>query len=227
MCADSLPTGGGRGSVRSDPTVRIWKTCLTDGAERWKVAAGDDVDRADALLVRYRVYCEELGYRWDTAEDSFDARADICAIRARDGAAIASLRILGPEARPFEVERFARIDHLAPQQSRLAEISRFCVLPPFRHISSFVHFAAFQFAFDLARLERFSHFIVWVKPSLEPIYRYLLFEAVEDAREFQHPDLGNALHRILLLNLNGLAERYGKSRHPLAKLLDREPSQRS
>lgn len=203
----------------ADPSEDIWKICLFDDRPGWHITSGSERDKADALEVRRQVYCDELGYKWELAEDGFDVRASICVVRTGKGRPIASLRIVGPRDRPLEVEQFVQIDDILPPNSRPGEISRFCVLPPFRRISSSVHFALFQFAFDLAQAERFSHFIVWAKPTIMPIYRYLLFQVVEGV-SFRHPELGNDLHHVLVLDLQGLAVRYRRARHPFSALLE-------
>jgi len=79
----------------------------------------------------------------------------------------------------------------------------------------------FKFAFDLARSEGFGQYVVWAKPTIEPIYRYLLFEVL-DGSDFRHPELGNELHRVLLLDLKEIRHRYHKARHPFSSLLSRK-----
>ncbi|MBI1817549.1 MAG: GNAT family N-acetyltransferase [Deltaproteobacteria bacterium] len=177
---------------------------------------GDQNDRVDAIRVRRQVYCTELGYQGE--EDAVDQRAHLCVVRTNDGEAVASLRIVGPAQRPFEIETFRSLDEILPLEHRAAEISRFCALPAFRSISSLVHLAAFKFAFGLADCEGFSHFVIWSKPILAPIYRYLLFETIRDV-QFEHPGLGNERHAVLVLDLRDIVTRYRQTRPALWSLL--------
>lgn len=204
------------------PSVRAphltWRIDLTDEKGSWQITEGDEADRADALSLREAIYCGELGYNWASAEDEFDRGSTICVVRTPDGKPIASIRIVRPEQRPFEVEKYVGIDDLLPVRSRPAEVNRFCVLPPFRSISSFVHVAVFKFTFGFAHDQGYSHFVVASKPSIESIYRFLLFEEVE-GRTFQHAELGGDIHNLMLLDLRNLAERYRAARHPFGNLL--------
>ncbi len=199
-------------------SAQTWSISLTEGKPGWLITPGTDADRVDALSVRYQVYCEELGYKWNSAQDEFDAQAVICVVRTGDGSAVASLRIVGPEARPFEVEKFVSIEDILPANSWPAELNRFCVLPHLRTISSSVHVALFNFAFGLARRQRFSHFVLASKPSIEAIYRFLLFEVIE-GRSFRHSGMGDERHNLMLLDLRNLSERYRQARHPFAHLM--------
>ena len=152
---------------------QVWRIVLTN--RTWAIERGTALDRDAALEVREQLYCNELGYRWESREDRFDAGATIAVIRTQDGRVIGSIRIVGPEARPFEIEKYIPIGDILPQDSRPAEVNRYCVVPAFRGIANSVHFAAFSFAIERAQLEQFSHFVIATKPALEPIYRDLLF----------------------------------------------------
>jgi Acetyltransferase (GNAT) domain len=204
-----------------DTTHLTWRV-VTDAKSGCQITRGGEEDRADALGLRSAIYCEELGYKWDAPEDEYDDGAFLCVFRTPDSQPIGSLRIVRPEQRPFEVEKYVRIDDLLPQDSRPAEVNRFCVLPPFRSVSSLVHVAAFKFVFGLADDQGYSHFVVASKPSIEPIYRFLLFEPVE-GRSFEHKELGGDLHNLMLLDLRVVAHRYREARHPFANLLPNSP----
>jgi len=203
----------------NDSGPGIWRISLGNGKPGWKIVRGEEADRIDALRVRQQVYCEELGYNWQSPEDGLDARGTLCVVRNKDEEAIASLRIVGPEARPYEIERFISVEHILPPDSRAAELNRFCILPAYRRMSSSVHVALFTFMFGLARRERFSHFILASKRSIAAIYRYLLFEEVK-GYEFLHSELADSPHDIYLLELHNLVDRYKAASHPWVRLLE-------
>lgn len=215
----SEPNGtSDRSKAATDKPSGVWRVRLGKEAAASIIELGGAQDRRDALQVRKAVYCDELGYQLEPCADTFDRRAELCVVRTSKGSPIASLRILGPTQRPYEFEAFLPTRKVLPADHRAAEISRFCVLPESRGVSSLAHFGAFQFAFDLALRDNFSHFIIWSKPSLEAVYRYLLFEVVEGVR-FRHPALGNETHSVMVLDLHNIENRYRRTRHPLASLL--------
>ena len=195
-----------------------WRINFTKGSPRWLILPGTEADRSAALQVRWQVYCEELGHSWAPSGDSYDQRANLCVVRTAEDQPVASLRIVGPEGRPFEIDRYVPIDDLLPKDSRPAEINRFCILRSFRSISSGVHLALFDFMIFLSRRESFSHFILASKPSIAPIYRYLGFEVVP-GRSFAHAELGNQRHDLMLLELSRLPERYRDVGHPLGRFV--------
>jgi N-acyl-L-homoserine lactone synthetase len=195
---------------------KIWKIVVAN--RNWLIMPGTAVDRAAALEIREQLYCNELGYRWESREDRFDAHAAIAVIRTDYGRAIGSIRVVGPEVRPFEIEKYLSIADILPADARPAEVNRYCVVPEFRGVASFVHFATFRFTIEYAQQEHFSHFVIATKPAIEPIYRYLQFERVP-GRSFHHLELGGSVHNLMILDLRHLAARYRRARHPFSKLL--------
>jgi hypothetical protein len=189
------------------------------GDPPWRIDPGSPDDRTAALGVRNSVYCEELGHRWASPADEFDDRAHICVVRDPSNVPIASVRILGPEGRPFEIETFLDLTHVLPKDSRPAEMNRFAILPPHRKISSSVHLALFKFSIDLAASERFSHFVLATKAQVAPIYRYLGFEQVP-GYSFDHRTLGNERHDLFLLSLRDMLDKFRRTQHPLLRLFE-------
>jgi hypothetical protein len=212
-----LPDLASKG-IGSSSSTRIWRVTLTSGDPPWRIDPGSMEDRAAALEVRNAVYCEELGHRWESPADEFDDRAHLCVVRDPSNLPIASVRILGPEGRPFEIETFLDLSQVLPKDSRAAEMNRFAILPPHRKISSSVHLALFKFSMDLAALERFSHFVLATKAQVAPIYRYLGFEQVP-GYSFAHRTLGNDRHDLFLLSLREMLEKFKRTRHPLLRLV--------
>lgn len=186
----------------------------------WSIRAGGDADRADALDIRRRVYDERFGTPWQPEEDALDARAFLCVVRLADGTPIASLRVIGPDDRPLEIEEtLPPLDELLGRDARPGEMNRFCILPPWRRLSSGVHMALFQWAFALARRDRFSHFLVLAPQDVRPIYAFLLFEALGDVT-YEHPWVAAGDCTPMLLELRNLRTRYRKARHTFARLLE-------
>ena len=200
------------------PSTRIWRVTLKMGDPPWRIDPGSPEDRTAALDVRNSVYCEELGHRWASPADEFDDRANLCVVRDPSNTPIASVRILGPEGRPFEIETFLDLTQVLPNDSRPAEMNRFAILPPHRKISSAVHLALFKFSMDLANSDKFSHFVLATKAAVAPIYRYLGFEQVP-GYSFAHRSLGNEPHDLFILSLSDMLGTFRRKQHPLLRLL--------
>jgi hypothetical protein len=167
-------------------------------------------DAQEALGIRHRVYGEEFGFDVGAASgpDEIDARAHHLVAKTATGEAVASLRFLDASARPFEIERFLDIDaHLAPG-CRPAEITRLCILAPYRRIThaSFVHLALLRSVLELAQRLDTTHIVAWTRDELMPFYKYILFDAYDDVT-FTHPGIRDARHTMVILDLAAFAER--------------------
>lgn len=185
----------------------------------WTIAPGGDGDRADALAVRRRVYDERFGPSWPPEEDVLDARAFLCVVRAADGAPVASLRVLGPDDRPLEVESELPLQDLLPTDARPGEMNRFAIVPERRPMATGIHMALFQWAFALARRQRFSHYLVLAPRDVGPIYRFLLFDPVP-GYAFPHPWIATGVCTPMVLDLRDVGARYRAARHAFAPLLE-------
>jgi len=163
----------------------------------------------DALDVRRRVYIEEFGFDLGgSGPDEIDHRADHLVARNQSGEAVASLRLLDAPARPFEIERFLNLEpHLGPDWHP-AEITRLCILAPYRRIThaSFVHLALLRAILQLTRKRGITHIVAWTRRELMAFYRYVLFDAYEDVT-FTHPGIGDALHTLVILDLGAFPDR--------------------
>jgi len=97
-----------------------------------------------SLEVRQRVYVEEFGFDLGgSARDELDARAFHIVATTAAGVSAASLRLVDAANRPFEVENFLDLGQYLAPESHPAEITRLCILAPFRRIAtaSLVHIA--------------------------------------------------------------------------------------
>lgn len=197
---------------------RTWCVTLV-GRTRWTVALGDAGDREAALAVRRDVYRADLRAELPLAGDDVDARAHLCVVRTPDGSPVASLRIVAPEDRPFDIERHVELRSVLPADARPAEMSRFAVVPEQRAMGSGVHLAAFAFAFELAARQRWSHFVLMALDDTLAMWRWLQFEPT--GLRFCHPGFHDRIAEVMALDLRDVAARYRVTRHALAGLLGR------
>lgn len=199
---------------------RLWEVRLGERPRTWTIVPGGDADRADALAVRRVVYDQRFGTPWQPEEDALDARAFLCVVRLPDGTPVASLRVIGPDDRPLEIESaMPPFDTLLGPDSRPGEMNRFCILPPWRGLASGVHMALFQWAFAIARRDRFSHFLVVAPQDVRPIYEFLLFQPIPDT-SYVHPWIDAGVCTPMVLDLRNLPSRYRAARHAFIRLLE-------
>jgi hypothetical protein len=211
-----------RDAVSTDegaPLGRVWQVRLGDRPRTWSIATGDDADRADALANRRFVYGDRFGTPWAPEEDALDARAFIAVVRLPDGRPVASLRVIGPDDRPLEIEQKLSLDDVLPTGARPGEMNRFCILPECRRMGTGIHMALFQWAFALARRARFSHYLVLAPADVKPIYEFLLFDAVAGVT-FEHPWVAAGMCTPMVLDMREVAVRYRDARHAFARLLE-------
>ena len=180
-----------------------------------RVASGADISRA--IEIRRKVYVEEFGFALGGRDgsDSFDNNAyHLLVTKATDGQPVASLRLLDAPARPFEVESFVDIRAIVGPDRHLAEVSRLCVLLPYRRVSRqmFVHLSILEASLRLARELGVTDLIGWARQELLGFYKYILFEIL-DEYTFDHPKIGNRRHTLMRLDLTRLEELY-KERRP-------------
>ena len=164
----------------------------------------------EALGIRRRVYVEEFGFDLGGSgpADAIDQRAHHLVARTESGEAVAALRMLDAAARPFEIEQFLDLQpHLAPA-CRPAEITRLCILAPYRRIThaSFVHLALLRSVLELTQRLGITHIVAWTRQELMAFYKYVLFDAYEDVT-FVHPGIRNARHTMVMLDLARFAVR--------------------
>ena len=174
-----------------------------------------------ALEIRQAVYVDELANEAATIlADPLDKRAHHFLATTRDGKPVAAMRIIGWEARPFELESFLDIGAFLTPETRAGEISRLCILEKYRNLTrgQFVHAGMWKLAYDYALNCKLTEFWIWAPPALAKVYEYLGFSQVP-GMVFSHPCFANRPYQVLRVNLVRLESDYRARRHPLASLL--------
>jgi hypothetical protein len=177
------------------------------------------------LGVRRAVYIDELGYdAVSVLADPIDGRACHFLATTRDGRAIAAMRIIDSDRRPFELEQFVDIASFLNPDGRPGEISRMCVLPPFRNLtrSQFVHAGMWKLAYDHAVGSGLTDFWMWAPPAITRVYEYLGFRKLPGLI-FEHPLFHNKPYQVMHVDLRNLEHEYRVRRHSLAEFLFGEP----
>jgi N-acyl-L-homoserine lactone synthetase len=176
---------------------------------RCDVVTGPDIERA--IEIRRQVYIEELGFDLGGAgpSDSLDDRAIHLLATTASGEAVGSLRFIDASARPFEIEAFLDLSPYISPARHPAEITRLCVIAPYRRITraAFVHLAILEAVLRLARRLGVTDFVASTRSDLMAFYTYLLFETHPEA-VYHHPEIGDALHTLVCLDLTTVAKRY-------------------
>jgi len=172
----------------------------------------------EAIEIRRRVYIEE--FKFDLGgqgpSDEIDNRAYHLIAKTPRGELVASLRLVDEPDRPFEIEKFVDLYSFLRPGWRPAEITRLCIMAPFRRITkaSFVHLALLEAVLQLTSRLGISHIVASTRQELMPVYRYLLFDAYPDIT-YNHPEIGNALHTLMSLDLAAFPERCRQERPTL------------
>ena len=178
----------------------------------FKVAT--DSERGAALALRSRIYTAELG---SPDLDGFDDGAYHVVGLDPDDAVVASVRIIGPEQRPFDIESVFNLSAVLAPDRVPAEISRFCVDPRHRqmHRDHMLHFGMLKAVYDLATKLGITDIVTLGLPHLKNLYRVGYFSEV--GMLCTHPVWGPA--HPMRLDLIELRRRYAASSNALARLL--------
>jgi hypothetical protein len=197
---------------------RLWQVRLGERARTWTIRPGDTADRDDALDIRRRVYDERFGDGHRPDGDDLDARAYLCVVRLADGTPVASLRVVGPDDRPLEIESaLPPLEDMLGPDIRPSEMNRFSILPGWRTLGTGIHMALFQWAFSVIRRDRASHVLVLAPEDVRSIYSFLLFEPIGE--QYMHPRVGVSC-TPMVLDLRNMPSRYRTARPAFARLLD-------
>jgi N-acyl-L-homoserine lactone synthetase len=185
------------------------------------VVTGSYIDKA--IEIRQRVYIEEFGFDLGGhgPRDALDERAVHLLATTTSGEPVGSLRLIDASARPFEIEAFLDISKCLTPDRHPAEITRLCILAPYRRISraAFVHLAILEAVMRLARRLGITDFIASTRADLLQFYQYLLFETFPGA-VYAHPEIGNAPHTLMRLDLTTVLERYRSVRPTLYRAVE-------
>ncbi len=178
----------------------------------FKVA--DAVERSLALDLRRVVYREEFGH---VPIDDLDERAYHLIARSDNGEIIATLRVIGPDQRPFDIERYVDLAAFFPPQRAVALVGGLCIRRDHRNVSraEFLPMGMFKLAYAFARRHNLTDFLTYVYPNLYQFYRGAFFEPLVSA--FRHPTWGTVC--LMHLDLRDLEARHAGSRGPFARFL--------
>jgi N-acyl-L-homoserine lactone synthetase len=172
----------------------------------------------EAIEVRRQVYVEEFGFDLggEGPRDQIDDRAYHLVAKTPDGHLVASLRLVDEPDRPFEIERFVDLHPFLQPGWHPAEITRLCIMAPFRRITkgSFVHLNLLEAVLQLTARLGISHIVASTRQELMPVYRYLLFDPYPTIT-YHHPEIGNALHTLMSLDLATFPDRCRNERPTL------------
>lgn len=181
------------------------------------------LEAKDAIDVRRRVYTEEFGFDLGGfgPVEELDERAYHLLATTVTGEPVASMRLVDAPDRPFEIERFLDLTPYLGATWHPAEITRLCVLAPFRRITqeSFVHLALLEGVLRLTQRLGSTHLIASTRRELMSIYQYLLFDAYPNVT-YQHPEIGNAQHTLMSLDLQTFPERCRRERPTLYRAVE-------
>jgi len=179
----------------------------------FKVANSDE--REQALALQREVYAGDVGH---VPSDAFDESAHYLVAVDSTREVIGMFRMVGPEHRPFDLERFVDLSaHIAPER-QVALIGRLCIREDHRDVSrSFnVPIGLFQLALRFSGQHGFTDLIMYTFPHLLNFYRTAYFQCLN--LSFAHPGYGCEMH-VMRLDLVDVAREYVHSAEPMARLL--------
>jgi N-acyl-L-homoserine lactone synthetase len=179
----------------------------------FKVADHDQVQRA--LQLRSEIYAQELG---DPGLDHFDHVAShLVAVDGRSGDIAAALRLVGPNHRPFDIEKFVPLTTLLPSDRRPSEASRFWVRREYRavHRGQIVHLGMLKLLYEYAKQNGITDVIMLGLPTLTKLYRAAFFMPLDIS--LNHPTWGST--QVMRFDIMELQRKYQHSKSAVARLL--------
>lgn len=178
---------------------------------KFRIEVAGRLARQEALRLEEQVYRRDHGFVSKPEE-----KAVYIIARHDRGSVVASFRVLGPEARPFEFESAAPLDFLRPD-SKPALIGRLCVRDDYRSASAQValHLGLLRAAFAHAEDNGFTDFVQFTFPRLVVFYRRALFLPVD--RSYFHEGYRQRME-LMHLDLQAVRRRLA-AREPRALML--------
>lgn len=158
-------------------------------------------DLARVYQFRREIYTAEFGR---DLSDEFDEKSHHLVGLTESGELAIAFRIIPPRARPFEIERFARIPVLEGPRREVAQVGTLAVAREYRVVrrGNVPQFDALKFAISFSRRSGYSDLVLWTFPSLVSFYGRVFFDRV---CAVDHPAWGS-LH-VMHLSLDGLNAR--------------------
>ena len=183
----------------------------------FKVA--DPVERLAALRLQAQVYAEDTGH---VPADQFDESGFYFVAVTQETEIVASFRMVGPEQRPFDIERFVDLSPFLAADRSPALIGRLCIRHDHRSVSRkvFLPLGMLKLAYAFSWKHGFTDLVMYTFPHLLGFYRGALFQPLN--LTFQHPGYGCAMH-VMHLDLIDVERRRISSEDPsLQRLLSAE-----
>ena len=173
-------------------------------------------ERGEVLHFRSAIYRQELGA---PGIDRFDDLAHHLIACDSTGQIIATLRIVGPEHRPFDLEQLFDLTTILEAGRIPAEISRFCIAKEHRHIhrSQMVHVGMLKLVHEFSTRNHLTDLFTLGLPHLKNLYRIGFFSTVGDPCD--HPIWGRT--ELMRLDIDAVRHRYEHSSSSMARLLFR------
>jgi predicted GNAT family N-acyltransferase len=175
----------------------------------------DPVERAQAFDLQREVYGGDVGH---VPHDEYDQRADYLIAHDVNGEVVAAFRVVGPEQRPFDLEKFVDLSAVIAQDRSVALVGRLCIRHSHRDVSrkAFLPAGIMKLAFTFARKRGITDFVMYTFPHLVNFYRSAFFRTLN--LTFEHPGYRCTMH-VMHLDLIDLEQRLSQSREPIARLL--------
>jgi len=181
------------------------------------------VDQCDVIVaLRATVYGGELGYGAEAFDwGPMDDRAFHLLALDEKESAVAAMRLLGPEARPFELETSVALEPHLRTGHRPGEITRFCIAQEFRPITRGlpVHTGMIRLLHDTCRQHRIDDVFICAKRGAQRLYEFALYETLA-APEIPYAPLGGEAHVLMRLHIPTLVTRYRAVNHPLRRAFE-------
>jgi len=180
----------------------------------FKVADRQEVARA--IQIRNKIFSEEVGHY---EVDEFDDVAHHLIVKDEHGDIIAASRIVGPECRPLEIERYVALSTFLERTRAPAQTGRLWVRPDHRRVSknAFIPAGMLKLAYAFARKRHITDFVMYAYQELCPVYRKAFY--VSRDITFEHPAWGQVY--LMHLDLVEFERRYRLSDEPMARLVFR------
>jgi len=177
----------------------------------------DPAEREAALALRKEVYLRELGY---VSIDPCEDRAFHPVVLAKPrGEVVASAAILGPELRPFEIEKYLNIDEILGPGRRPAMTGRLCIRPDFRKLRTSVPllWGILYLTYAVALSRDFTDVLMYTTITrLRVFYEKGMFRLLDTS--FFHPGRGLPAY-VMNLDVAALKARLSDGQSPLLRFL--------
>ncbi len=181
---------------------------------RFKLASGSERDQA--IMMRGEIYEKELGHH---GVDDFDTTAYQLIAMDKNGEILAATRILDPNCRPFEIEKFVALDTIAGPNRVITQIGGLWIRSAERRIQSraLLPLGMLKLAFLFARRRGITDFVMRTHiTALRRFYERGFFREVKHLA-FTHPIWGQVY--VMHLDLLNLSEHHKAQHDPIARFL--------